>query len=71
MSSAMPRRNMQRASQSIGTIAAALAKAQTELTNPEKSLIGTIGSMRPSPADSILCAKAWAGTRLQPYKRRL
>src|SRR5215831_2999217 len=44
LSSAMPRRNMQRASQSIGTIAAALAKAQTELTNPEKSLIGTIGS---------------------------
>ena len=35
---------MQRSSQSIGTIAAALAKAQTELTNPEKSLIGTIGS---------------------------
>ena len=29
---------------SIGTIAAALAKAQMELTNPEKSLIGTIGS---------------------------
>ena len=34
----------QRSSQSIGTIAAALAKAQIELTNPEKSLIGTIGS---------------------------
>ena len=35
---------MQRSSESIGTIAAALAKAQIELTNPEKSLIGTIGS---------------------------
>ena len=34
---------MQRSSESIGTIAAALAKAQIELTNPEKSLIGTIG----------------------------
>ena len=30
---------MHRSSESIGTIAAALAKAQGELTNPEKSLI--------------------------------
>jgi hypothetical protein len=35
---------MQRSSESIGSIAAALAKAQMELTNPEKSLIGAIGS---------------------------
>ena len=35
---------MHRSSETIGTIAAALAKAQTELTNPEKSLIGAIGS---------------------------
>src|SRR6516164_10849825 len=35
---------MHRSSESIGTIAAALAKAQTELTNPEKSLMGTIDS---------------------------
>jgi hypothetical protein len=34
---------MHRSSKAIGTIAAALAKAQTELTNPEKSLIGAIG----------------------------
>ena len=33
---------MQRSSGSIGSLAAALAKAQGELTNPEKSLIGTI-----------------------------
>ena len=33
---------MQRSSESIGAIAAALAKAQAELTNPEKSLIATI-----------------------------
>jgi hypothetical protein len=33
---------MQRSSNSIGTIAAALAKAQAELTNPEKSLVATI-----------------------------
>jgi hypothetical protein len=31
-------------SESIGTIAAALAKAQAELTNPEKSLVATIRS---------------------------
>jgi hypothetical protein len=33
---------MQRSSESIGAIAAALAKAQAELTNPEKSLTATI-----------------------------
>ena len=38
------RPTMHRSSESIGTIAAALAKAQMELTNPEKSLIGAIGS---------------------------
>jgi hypothetical protein len=35
---------MQRSSATIGTIAAALAKAQAQLVNPEKSLIGTIRS---------------------------
>jgi hypothetical protein len=35
---------MHRSSESIGAIAAALARAQAELTNPEKSLIGTIRS---------------------------
>ena len=35
---------MQRSSSSIGGLAAALAKAQTELVNPEKSLIGSIYS---------------------------
>jgi ERF superfamily len=33
---------MQRSSESIASLAAALAKAQTELVNPEKSLIATI-----------------------------
>jgi hypothetical protein len=33
---------MQRCSETIGTIAAALAKAQAELTNPEKSLVAVI-----------------------------
>src|SRR6266567_1914262 len=33
---------MHRCSESIGTIAAALAKAQAQLVNPEKSLVATI-----------------------------
>ena len=33
---------MQRSSETIGTIAGALAKAQAQLVNPEKSLVGTI-----------------------------
>jgi hypothetical protein len=42
---------MQRCSESIGTIAGALAKAQAELTNPERSLRATIRSPFPREAD--------------------
>jgi hypothetical protein len=35
---------VQRSSETIGTIAAALAKAQAELVNPEKSLVATVRS---------------------------
>jgi ERF superfamily len=42
---------MQRSSESIGAIAAALAKAQVELTNPEKSLVATIRSPFPRDGD--------------------
>src|SRR5262249_17802920 len=42
---------MHRSSESIGAIAAALAKAQAELTNPEKSLTGTIRSPFPREPD--------------------
>jgi hypothetical protein len=35
---------LQRSSESIASLAAALAKAQAELTNPEKSLVATIRS---------------------------
>jgi ERF superfamily len=38
---------MHRSSETIGAIAAALAKAQSELTNPEKSLIATVRSPFP------------------------
>src|SRR6267143_4824577 len=42
---------MQRSSESIGAIAAALAKAQVELTNPEKSLVAIIRSPFPREGD--------------------
>src|SRR5262245_50532401 len=42
---------MQRFSESIGAIASALAKAQSELINPEKSLIATIRSPFPREGD--------------------
>jgi hypothetical protein len=42
---------MQRSSESIGAIAAALAKAQVEITNPEKSLVATIRSPFPREGD--------------------
>src|SRR5512146_961406 len=45
------RRPMHRSSETIGAIAAALAKAQAELTNPEKSLIATISSPFPREGD--------------------
>src|SRR5215470_11102595 len=42
---------MQRFSESIGAVASALAKAQSELTNPEKSLVATIRSPFPRESD--------------------
>ena len=44
---------MQRSSESIGSLAAALAKAQGELTNPEKSLVGTIPANGPGGAERM------------------
>src|ERR1700722_19794805 len=45
----LPRsKTMQRSSASIASLAAALAKAQGELVNPEKTLVGTIRSDGPS-----------------------
>jgi hypothetical protein len=38
---------MQRSSESVGALASALAKAQAELVNPEKSLTATIGTTTP------------------------
>ena len=42
---------MQRCSEHIGTIAAALARAQAELVNPEKSLVGTIRTDGPGATE--------------------
>jgi hypothetical protein len=42
---------VQRSSETIGTIAAALAKAQAQLVNPEKSLLGTIRPDGPRGAE--------------------
>src|SRR5436305_12827804 len=42
---------MHRSSESIGTIAGALAKAQAELSNPEKSLTATVRSPFPREDD--------------------
>ncbi len=42
---------MHRSSESIAAIAAALARAQAELTNPEKSLTATIRSPFPREKD--------------------
>ena len=42
---------MQRSSESIASLAAALAKAQIELSNPEKSLVATIRADGPGGAE--------------------
>jgi hypothetical protein len=42
-----------RSSESVASLASALAKAQAELINPEKSLIATIGTGRPGEGERI------------------
>jgi len=68
---------MQCCSDNVGALAAALAKAQSEIAKPEKSLTATIVSpfpreggkpfaMRRSRPGSIWCASASASMRSQP-----
>jgi len=64
---------MQRCSDSIGALAAALAKAQAEIQNPEKSLTATIVSpfpregvrsfryAPPSPTPAAMRCSPWSG----------
>src|SRR6516162_131313 len=47
----LTRSTMQRSSETIGALAAALAKAQAEIQNPEKSLTATIVS--PFPREGV------------------
>ena len=57
---------MHRSSESIAALAAALAKAQSELSNPEKSLVATIGAGRPGEgARSFRYAPLSSGHRPQ------
>ena len=68
--SSSKRAAMQRSSESIACLAAALAKAQAELTNPEKSLVATIRPNGPGEAErsfryaplssgSTSCTRPW------------
>jgi hypothetical protein len=70
---------MQRSSGTIGLIAGALAKAQIELANPEKSLTATIRSPFPREGDRSfryaslssgldLVRKSLGRMRLRPYR---
>ena len=53
---------MHRSSESIAALAAALAKAQMALTNPEKSLTGTLPGNRPDePGRTFRYASLSAG----------
>ena len=47
---------MPRSSESVAALAGALAKAQAELTNPEKSLVATLPAERGQPRANVpLC----------------
>src|SRR3974377_1239971 len=56
---------MQRSSESVGALAAALAKAQAEIANPEKSLTATIVSPFPREGSrTFRCAPLSSGLDL-------
>ena len=52
---------MHRSSESIAAIATALAKAQTELTNPEKAMVGTVYNVRSDSPQSFRYASLSSG----------
>jgi ERF superfamily protein len=52
---------MHRSSESIAAIATALAKAQTELSNPEKAMIGTVYNTRSDSPQSFRYASLSSG----------
>src|SRR6202035_2247671 len=55
------RRPMHRSSESVAAIATALAKAQTELTNPEKAMVGTVYNNRSGSPQSFRYASLSSG----------
>jgi hypothetical protein len=46
---------MLRSSESVAAIATALAKAQLELTNPEKAMVGSVYRLRTRLTSSTAC----------------
>src|SRR5216683_302424 len=52
---------MHRSSESVAAIATALAKAQTELTNPEKAMVGTVYNTRSDSPQSFRYASLSSG----------
>src|SRR3979490_2376240 len=52
---------MHRSSESVAAIATALAKAQTELSNPEKAMVGTIYNNRSDSPQSFRYASLSSG----------
>jgi hypothetical protein len=52
---------MHRSSENVAAIATALAKAQTELSNPEKAMIGTVYSARSDSPQSFRYASLSSG----------
>src|ERR1700737_4623777 len=52
---------MHRSSESVAAIATALAKAQTELSNPEKAMIGTVYNDRSDSPQSFRYASLSSG----------
>jgi hypothetical protein len=72
---------MLRSSETIGAIAAALARAQAELVNPEKLLTATIKSPNPREGDRTfryaalsngldIVRRRWVGRRSPPFRPR-
>ena len=52
---------MHRSSESVAAIATALAKAQTELSNPEKAMVGTVYNVRSDSPQSFRYASLSSG----------
>ena len=57
---------MPRSSESVAALAAALAKAQAELTNPEKSLVATLPAERGQPERTVPLCLAGRGPGHRP-----